>query len=197
MKKIKLCKDCGKKLKTSNSKRCLSCAMKNYYKKHVHPRYIDGRCSKKYYCSICKKEISVYSGFYGEGTCISCNKKELFKNPKNNPNYKNGINIRGKLNPNWKDGISFEPYSSEFNENLKEQIRDRDNHECQNCYMTEEEHLELYNKKLTIHHISYNKMNCYNNNLITLCFKCNSLANTNRDYWYAYFIYLIENYILV
>jgi hypothetical protein len=115
----------------------------------------------------------------------------------NNPNYKNGINIRGKLNPNWKDGISFEPYSSEFNENLKEQIRDRDNHECQNCYMTEEEHLELYNKKLTIHHISYNKMNCYNNNLITLCFKCNSLANTNRDYWYAYFIYLIENYILV
>ena len=35
-------------------------------------------------------------------------------------------------------------------------------------------------------------MNCQEDNLIVTCTKCNALANANRDYWYAYFTYLME-----
>ena len=57
--------------------------------------------------------------------------------------------------------------------------------------MTQEEHLTIYNKKQSIHHIDYDKQSCKDNNLITLCSSCNSVVNYNRDYWYAYFTYLI------
>ena len=55
--------------------------------------------------------------------------------------------------------------------------------------MTEED----YYRKLDIHHIDYNKMNYKKDNLITLCLKCNIKANFNRNYWYAYYVYLMEN----
>jgi len=34
-------------------------------------------------------------------------------------------------------------------------------------------------------------------NLITLCRQCNTRVNFNRDYWFAYFTYIMENYIYV
>lgn len=61
--------------------------------------------------------------------------------------------------------------------------------------MTEEEHVEKYGKCLTIHHINYNKQNCKVKNLITICCGCNSVANYNRDYWFAYYTWIIENEI--
>jgi len=36
----------------------------------------------------------------------------------------------GANNPNWREGISFKPYSPEFTEKLKEQIRKRDGYTC-------------------------------------------------------------------
>jgi uncharacterized protein YjcR len=100
-----------------------------------------------------------------------------------NPNFGNGYKIEGDKNPNWLGGISNNGYSWKFNNSLKEQIRNRDNHTCQNCSMTEKEHLIKYNELLHVHHIDYNKMNCQENNLITLCLKCNILANYNRNEW--------------
>lgn len=35
------------------------------------------------------------------------------------------------------------------------------------------------------------KNNCKEYNLITLCMNCNLKANTNIDYWYAYYTYKI------
>ena len=89
----------------------------------------------------------------------------------------------GENNPNWKGGISFEPYTSEFNEQLKELIRNRDGYKCQLCGMPEIENI----KKLSIHHIDYIKKNCLPNNLITLCRGCNNKVNSNRDFWEKYF----------
>lgn len=43
-----------------------------------------------------------------------------------------------------------------------------------------------------VHHIDDNKQNCKKNNLITTCNQCNIKANFNRDYWYAYFTYIVE-----
>jgi len=38
-----------------------------------------------------------------------------------------------------------------------------------------------------------NKNNINPNNLISLCQSCNNKANYNRDYWYAYFMYIINS----
>ncbi len=94
----------------------------------------------------------------------------------------------GKNNPSWKNGISKKPYPFEWNKELKEKIQQRDNYICQNCNMTEEEHLIVIGKRLTVHHIDYNKINCEENNLITLCQQCNARVNYNREYWKEIFI---------
>jgi hypothetical protein len=137
-------------------------------------------------CIDCGKKLaSIYST-----RCKSCGIKYSFKigdrkvrdvSGENNPMF--GVHRFGKDAPTWIDGRSFEPYAPEFNENLKEIIRNRDNHICQNCGMTEEEHLIVMGTVLIIHHIDYNKQNSEENNLITVCNSCNIRANYNRDYW--------------
>jgi len=89
----------------------------------------------------------------------------------------------GENNPNWKDGKSNEPYPLEWNERLKEQIRDRDDRLCQmpGCYLSEN------GKKHTVHHIDYDKKNIDLFNLITLCHSHNLKVNSNRAYWTEFF----------
>jgi len=84
---------------------------------------------------------------------------------------------------NWQGGKSFEPYGLEFNEDLKEVIRNRDRRKCQICEKTELEE----GKKLSIHHIDYCKQNNNPNNLISLCATCHMKTNFNRNYWQDYF----------
>lgn len=67
-------------------------------------------------------------------------------------------------------------------------ILKRDNHTCQKCGIIEEN----YYRGLDVHHIDYNRINNDKNNLICLCHRCNVRANKNRDYWFAYFTYLIK-----
>ena len=96
----------------------------------------------------------------------------------------------GELARNWQNGLSFFPYSIEFNKKLKQKIRERDNFTCQYCELKEKN----YYRNLDVHHIDYNKDNCNKLNLITLCQSYNCIANGNRDYWFAYYTYIIENY---
>ena len=84
---------------------------------------------------------------------------------------------------NWKGGKSFEPYPSLFTEQLKLKIKKRDKFTCQYCRVKEKDYFE----KLSVHHIDYNKNNCEEKNLITLCRGCNAKANFNRSYWSNYF----------
>ncbi len=86
---------------------------------------------------------------------------------------------------NWQGGKSYKPYSLLFDSELKEKIRQRDDYQCQNkeCNMTEEEHLIVYGYVLSIHHIDYDKKNCKEDNLISLCLQCNSRANFNKNLW--------------
>jgi hypothetical protein len=83
-------------------------------------------------------------------------------------------------------------YPPEFTQSLRNEIKERDNHICQGCSMTQEEHLKKYNRSLEIHHIDYNVLNCNENNLITTCKLCNLNANSNRDYWFAFYSYIME-----
>jgi hypothetical protein len=90
----------------------------------------------------------------------------------------------GEQSHAWKGGISFEPYSCEFSDDVKNTIRKRDNYECQLCGVKEEGHLLIYNgQSLPIHHIDYNKKNSNPKNLITLCHQCHAKTSFDREYW--------------
>jgi 5-methylcytosine-specific restriction endonuclease McrA len=95
----------------------------------------------------------------------------------------------GKDNHNWKGGKSFLPYSYEFNIEKKLTIKDRDGYICLLCGVEENivRDEDTLNRGLTIHHIDYDRNNCDNNNLITLCKRCNSIANGDRDFWTKYY----------
>ena len=172
------CKDCGKEISIAagvyKKGRCMSCGAKNKLKDPKnHPLF-----GKK------GKEASNWKG--GFPKCIDCGcelKDRDAKRCQKCFGKIHSIQTRGQNHWNYRDGSSLEDYPSEFNKQLKESIRKRDNYECQNCNMTEEEHIIVYGRVLDIHHIDYNKKNCKEDNLISLCQSCNLRANYNRDYW--------------
>jgi len=94
----------------------------------------------------------------------------------------------GEKANNWRGGLSFEPYSFEFNNQLKYKIRERDNFTCQfpNCGIKEN------GRAHDCHHINYTKKDSKSENLITLCYLCHMKTNGNRNYWEAYFQELIK-----
>jgi hypothetical protein len=94
-----------------------------------------------------------------------------------------GLQRKGNKNSNWCGGISFEPYGIVFTKELKEQIRQRDNYECQECHHSQEQ----AGYKLCIHHINYDKKNNRPENLIALCKSCHSQTNYSREDWIKYF----------
>jgi len=83
----------------------------------------------------------------------------------------------GEKSGMWKGGTSYEPYSIDWTKTLKRSIRERDHYICQICSMEGHQ----------VHHIDYNKKDCNPNNLITLCRRCHSLTNNNRESWINYF----------
>ena len=174
------CVDCKIKI-DKRSTRCHSCAIKEGHRIGVfnskgknNPNYKDGKTLKKYYCINCKKELSI-SAYRGIKRCRKC--YGIWRSK-----Y-----IRGNKLANWLGGISFIKYPSAFTEKLKESIRKRDNYTCQKCYIHKIEYNLKYNRRLDIHHIDYNKKNCDEKNLITLCNTCNKNVNFNRAYWNKYF----------
>ena len=96
---------------------------------------------------------------------------------------------KGDKNPNYIDGRSYEPYNKEWTKKLRDKMKKRDKYICQLCGMTEEKQSEKDSLKrgLSVHHIDYDKKNCEEYNLITLCRKCNSFVNFNREDWIRFF----------
>lgn len=121
-------------------------------------------------------------------------------------------NLKGIFNPNYKHGRHFdnhctecnklithvstkcmscagllrrtgnkflEKYTPSFTGQLKERVRVRDNFICKLCKVPE---LEI-GRKLSIHHIDYNKKNDNINNLVSLCTSCHAKTNINRENW--------------
>lgn len=50
----------------------------------------------------------------------------------------------------------------------------------------EEEHLIVFGRSLSVHHIDYNKYNNSLSNLLCLCNQCHTRVNYNRVYWADY-----------
>lgn len=93
----------------------------------------------------------------------------------------------GSENPNWKGGLSNNPYPKKFNTKLKFKIRQRDKFTCQICGKTEGQERQEINRVLCVNHIDFNKNNCEEDNLNTLCLKCNLMVNFDREKWTNYF----------
>lgn len=177
----KFCIDCGKKLNHyAPGLRCYCCNAK-YQRKinpligEKNPNFKGGDVSLK--CDICGKEIfRCRAGIKEHNFCSRiCYGKWI------------SLNKSGENASNWQGGIGNFPYPFCFDDELKEKIRTRDNFICQCCRMTEEEHLIVIGTKLHIHHIDYNKENCNEENLITVCTACNTRANYNKDYWINFY----------
>jgi hypothetical protein len=95
----------------------------------------------------------------------------------------------GKRTSNWQGGKSFEPYGFEFNNFLRNFIRNRDNYRCQECKKHQSKNFTKSGKniKLTTHHIDYSKYNNKPENLISLCLHCHMKTNFSRKDWTEYF----------
>jgi hypothetical protein len=91
---------------------------------------------------------------------------------------------KGEDHPNWKGGISKLPYSKEFTKELKERIKNRDEHTCVLCNKPIE--------KICIHHIDYDKKNADEKNLVCLCMSCHSKTNYEREKWTPMFNEIIN-----
>jgi hypothetical protein len=91
---------------------------------------------------------------------------------------------KGDKNYFWQGGKFKDSYPEEFNNYLKELIRERDG-VCQLCMGLDE------NKELAVHHIDYDKENNSLNNLISLCNSCHAKTHTNRIFWINKLTYLM------
>ncbi len=190
---IKKCLTCGREFKTFNSQN------KNYCSSKC--ARIARRKTRLAICPLCGKEFDkirkqkkqVYCSYEcfiksskEERICKTCGKSFILNRTSSKEYCSSscfGKTRIGEKNPRWEGGISYIPYCPKFNDALKEKIRERDGRICQECGCTENEN----GKKLTVHHIHYDKPNC-NPDLIALCLRCNLKANTDKDYWEQYYM---------
>jgi len=171
----------------------------------LNPRYKNGYTLEIRYCKDCGVRLKGFSSRPSK-RCNTCNNRRMLSDPRirkkigethrafnKTPEGRRVLEewrrkFSGKNSHSWIDGRSYKPYDRRiFNEGKKEEIRKRDGYVCQICGMVEEEHLTVYGTVLNVHHIDYNKCNCSNENLVSVCKGCNARVNFNRAYWTVYF----------
>ncbi len=127
-------------------------------------------------CPVCKNKFYVQKYLLENGRKKFCSKDCFFKG-------REIEHLAGRDHPAWVDGTHRSKYTSEFTPTLKKKIRERDNYTCQLCGMAEQEHKEKFNRVLAVNHIDFDKANCSEKNLNTLCTGCNTKINWNREYY--------------
>jgi DNA-binding Lrp family transcriptional regulator len=170
-------------IKMRSASEALSLAMNTQEYKNQCSKRVKGKHNPMYNR---KGEISPnYShGHYSDNPkiCPDCGRKIWHVSKFCNQCY-----LKGKRNPMWKGGISKLPYPFHFSKELKEQIRKRDKYKCCLWGMTENKNRKKRNRNLSVHHIDYDKQNCSESNLITLCTCCHTKTNHNRNYFINFF----------
>ena len=94
---------------------------------------------------------------------------------------------QGARNNNWRGGTSFVPYVSDWTATLRRSIRERDHYVCRLCGAQQTD------RAFDVHHVDYDKTNCDPVNLVTLCSRCHSMTNGNRQRWTAWFRCITAN----
>ena len=85
----------------------------------------------------------------------------------------------------WESYCLFE-YPPEWTPELRRRIRDRDDRRCQVC------RTKSPNGSLQIHHINYDKRDCSELNLITLCETCHDNTGKYRQLQYREFYHIMS-----
>jgi len=171
--------------------RTISESLKGKYVGNNAFHYINGITIYPKYCKVCGKEIKRWKAT----KCRACSHKKGIrrhyckcgKEIWNGSKQCKSCSRKGKLHWNWIKNRKLLDYTYEFNKELKEKIRKRDNYTCQICGINEEEHISKYRRVLHVHHIDYNKKNCLEDNLISLCNSCHTETNYNRNYWKEFY----------
>ncbi len=99
---------------------------------------------------------------------------------------------RGDKHSNGRGGTTSLPYPWDWNETLREAIRQRDNYSCRICGITQEEHKTKFGKALSVHYIDYERGNSDPKNLVALCNVCHTKTNWNRKHWPPYFQKMLQ-----
>jgi len=86
-------------------------------------------------------------------------------------------------------------YSISFNKQLKDKIRKRDGYKCCICGISQKFYKKKYNKHLSVHHIDYDKQNCKEDNLISLCQSCHAKTKKHPELWTDFFRKMLKSYI--
>lgn len=86
-----------------------------------------------------------------------------------------------------KDNLDKHRFSSNKNRfgGNRDAVLERDNWQCQECGMTNEQHIVIFGRSITVDHIDgsgrYSKNKNHEvNNLITLCLKCHGSKDSKR-----------------
>jgi len=189
-KKTKVCLTCKKTFKRSSEDGLVEfkgrkyCSLQCFGKTLVgeaHP-YFGKKHTEEWKQNKRKERI----GFqFSNKTKLRMRKSALGRTNTEEQNRKIVESHLGEKHWNWQGGISSEPYSLDWTEELKENVRKRDNYKCQECGRKQTD------KLFPVHHIDYNKKNSVDDNLITLCISCHIKTNGNREQWQDHFNKLV------
>ena len=135
---------------------CLNCGKVSY--KHNYLKKF-----KRFFCNMdCYNEYKVKNKFLPRRPKgIKCTERHRLRIAEMS---------RGERANNWQGGISatYQRYRGFFHPLFKEKIRERDNHRCQRCGVSE----QLLPRRLSVHHSDFYPLNNDFNNLISLCGSC-------------------------
>lgn len=148
---------------------------------------IDHKDSKNIYWKCvcdCGKTCAPAAGNLSRGGAKSCGCTR-FEKIKNLAIFMTGIK-----NPNWKGGRKV--YPKEWNEEIKEDVRNRDERRCRfpNCSFTD----VGLRRRLDVHHIDGDKSNCKPSNLISLCIPHHRKVELDPVHWIDYFLSITRDY---
>ena len=156
IRELRYCESCKREIPFKKEK-----GMREYLKR----RFCSNSCHGKYYKD---NLIPQQKGHipWNKGKKMSKEYCEQISNTMKGKCPKNIKQIAG-----WNRGIGGEQkYPLEFNESLRELVRQRDNYKCQLCGVPQIE----CETKLSIHHVNHIRKDNRLVNLISLCNKCHS-----------------------
>jgi mannose-6-phosphate isomerase-like protein (cupin superfamily)/5-methylcytosine-specific restriction endonuclease McrA len=164
--------------------------------KHYGERIVCGRvCLAKYMSQsrIGSNNPASKHCIKEKSTCPNCQKSFEYTRGNLHKNQKRvfcSLACSHKIsNKNHPQGnYNSKQYPFGWNKTFKNEIKNRDNYECQLCGRQEKEAQASHH----IHHIDYNKKNLNKENLITLCRECHNMTHNGRTFWEIIFAGLLS-----
>jgi len=161
--KTSICLECNEEFNHySERKYCsIDCSASASSKLRIgenNPSFLNDEEKEKGHCPRCDKDF-----FYGRKN-LHKGQKRIYCSLNCSKNGDNRKNIIKSNKPT---------YPREFRK-IKSIIKNREGHKCIMCDS---------NDNLEVHHINYDKQDCSDSNLVTLCKRCHTLTHHERSFW--------------